>query len=85
MRVARSELDVLGLGGEPTLVRVRRRPRALPVYGVGHGPRVAHALARAASHGRVALAGNYLHGVGVPDAIASGLRASDALFRVEVP
>lgn len=82
-QTARSELDVLGLRGEPTLVRIRRRPRALPVYGVGHGARIERALACAQSRGSLALAGNYLRGVGVPDAIESGLRTADALLGAE--
>ncbi len=75
------ELRVLGIRGDPLLVRVRRRPRALPVYGVGHSSRIEQMLLRLAEDPRVALAGNYLSGVGVPDAITSGLRAGGALSR----
>ena len=80
VRTAQSELGFLGLRGAPTLVRVRRRPRALPVYGLGHRARIAEALDRVERCGRLALAGNYLGGVGVPDAIESGFRASEAIL-----
>jgi oxygen-dependent protoporphyrinogen oxidase len=70
---------LLGVRGEPTLTRVRRRRAALPLYGVGHRERIASVRARAEALGAIALAGNYLGGVGVPDAISSGLAASAAL------
>jgi oxygen-dependent protoporphyrinogen oxidase len=81
-QIAARELGpVIGARGEPSLVRVRRRPRALPVYAVGHRERVARVREAARGVGRVALAGNYLSGVGVPDCIASGLDASAHLLR----
>ncbi|MFO0683709.1 MAG: protoporphyrinogen oxidase [Sandaracinus sp.] len=81
-RVAASELaPVIGARGEPSLVRVRRRPSALPVYAVGHRARTARVRALAGALGPVALAGNYLGGVGVPDCIASGLDAAENVLR----
>ncbi len=76
-RVAHEELrDALGVRGEPMHVRVRRRREALPVYAVGHRERMATLRARASAVGGLALAGNYLGGVGVPDAISSGIAAA---------
>lgn len=71
--------DVLGLTGDPTHVRVRRRRDALPVYGVGHRERIDDVREGVRAIGGLALAGNYLGGVGVPDAIASGLAAAREL------
>ena len=69
----------LELAEEPTHVRVRRRRDALPVYGVGHPERIAGVRDGVRAIGGLALAGNYLGGVGVPDAIASGLAAAREL------
>ncbi len=80
-RVAHEELaSVVGLTGEPSMTRLRRRRQALPLYGVGHRTRIARALELARALGGVALAGNYLGGVGVPDAISSGLAAASELL-----
>ena len=78
--VARDELrQLVGLTGTPTSVRVRRRRGALPVYAVGHAQRVARLHASLVDTKIVSVAGNYLRGVGVPDAIATGLEAARAL------
>lgn len=80
VETARSELaEILGVVGKPLWARVRRRPRALPVYGVGHAARIARVRGIAHELGGIALAGNYLGGVGVPDAISSGTDAATAL------
>jgi oxygen-dependent protoporphyrinogen oxidase len=78
---ARADLaDLLGVKAEPTLVRVRRLPRATPIYPVGHLLLVERIAARAAELGAVALAGNAYRGVGIPDCIASGERAAAAVL-----
>ena len=59
-------------GAEPILMR--RWPLALPAYAPGHGRRIA--AARAALPERIALAGAYLEGVGVPDCIRTGEEAA---------
>jgi oxygen-dependent protoporphyrinogen oxidase len=75
--LAREELrDLVGLRGEPTSTRVRRRREALPVYAVGHGQRVARLNDALRAAEIVSIAGNHLRGVGVPDAIATGLEAA---------
>jgi len=79
-RVAHEELrDALGIVGEPSHVRMRRRRDALPVYAVGHRERIATLRESARDVGGLALAGNYLGGVGVPDAISSGIAAAREL------
>lgn len=81
VEAAHEELRVvLSIADRPSITRIRRRRRALPVYGVGHRERIARSRGAAADIGRVALAGNYLGGVGVPDAISAGLGAASALL-----
>jgi len=69
--------DLLGVTGEPLLVRVHRFEAANPQYVTGHRARVA-ALEAALPPG-LALAGCAYHGVGIPDCIASGRRAAERL------
>jgi protoporphyrinogen/coproporphyrinogen III oxidase len=64
-----------GIDEEPVLFRVRRWNRAMPQYHTGHLARAARVEALARRHPYVFLAGNALHGVGVPDAIRTGLKA----------
>ncbi len=77
---ARSELaTLLGVHAAPGLVRVARFPRAMPQYLLGHLERVAAVEAREATWQGLALAGNGLTGVGIPDAIRSGERAAERI------
>jgi oxygen-dependent protoporphyrinogen oxidase len=84
--VAIGELgDVLGLARSPEWWRVRRHRAALPVLGPGRLDAIRAAADRLGADTPVALAGNYLGGVGVPDAIASGLAAADRLLAMAAP
>ncbi len=67
------ELDrVLGLRVEPELLRLGRWPKAVAQPGVDHARRVAEIRRRVAAHGGLRLAGGYLAGVSVADALLSG-------------
>jgi oxygen-dependent protoporphyrinogen oxidase len=68
----------LGVTAPASLTRVRRWPRGMPQYLLGHPQRVARIEAAQRTHPGLYLAGNALHGVGLPDCIASGERAADA-------
>jgi protoporphyrinogen/coproporphyrinogen III oxidase len=68
----------LGVTAPAMLTRVRRWPRGMPQYLLGHPERVARIEAAAREHPGLYLAGNAFHGVGLPDCIASGERAADA-------
>lgn len=70
---------LMGIAARPELVRVDRFVRAMPRYHVGHRRRAATVDARLARLPGIELAGNALHGVGIPDAVASGWRAADRL------
>jgi oxygen-dependent protoporphyrinogen oxidase len=69
----------LGLRGAAETLSLSRWPHAVPQPGRDHVARITRVRKRAAQLGRLALAGAWLDGVGVPDALASGLPAATAL------
>jgi protoporphyrinogen/coproporphyrinogen III oxidase len=78
---ARDEFaSLLGVTAQPMLTHVRRWPDSMPQYAVGHLSRVIEIERMAAGIPGLALAGAYLRGVGIPDCIASGERAAEAIF-----
>jgi oxygen-dependent protoporphyrinogen oxidase len=68
----------LGVTAPASLTRIRRWPRGMPQYLLGHPERVARIEAACSKHAGLYLAGNAFHGVGLPDCIDSGERAADA-------
>ncbi len=79
---ALAELQVI-LGPLPApaseLTTVRRWPRSLPQYGVGHLDRMVALEQKVAALGSLALLGNGYHGVGVPDLIRDARAAARKL------
>lgn len=76
-RLVRAEIAATsGITGEPVLRRVVRLNAASPQYLVGHLDRVAVIEEEIATIPGLEIAGNMLRGVGIPDAIAAGERAS---------
>lgn len=71
-------LATLGITAEPALWRVRRWPRAMPQYTLGHAERQAEIERRLARQPGLYLAGASYRGLGIPDCIASGWSAADA-------
>nr|WP_078058640.1 protoporphyrinogen oxidase [Mycolicibacter icosiumassiliensis] len=69
---------VFGVTVDPIDVRVQRWPAAMPQYRSGHAALVAGL--RAALPPTVAVAGNYLDGIGVPACIAAADRAVAAVI-----
>jgi oxygen-dependent protoporphyrinogen oxidase len=68
--IARLELArILGPLPEPQITVVRRWPRSLPQYAVGHLDRMTHLAARLQSLPGLHLLGNGYRGVGLPDLI----------------
>jgi oxygen-dependent protoporphyrinogen oxidase len=63
---------------EPTQVHVQRWPDSMPQYGPRHAELVAEI--RDGLPGALALAGNYLEGIGVPACIAAGSAAAASLI-----
>ncbi len=72
--------DLLGVRGRPLFTHVARYHRAMPQYHVGHLQRVEAIERLAAQHPRLALAGNALRGVGLPDCIHSGEDAAERVW-----
>jgi oxygen-dependent protoporphyrinogen oxidase len=70
----------LGIRGEPLLTRVSRYPAAMPHYTVGHLERVAAAEAALAPYPGLRIAGGAYRGVGLPDCIAQGRAAAEAIL-----
>ncbi len=77
VRMVRDEIaDTAAIHGKPMLVRVVRLNAASPQYTLGHLDRVARIEQGVAGIPGLAIAGNMLRGVGIPDAIAAGEAAS---------
>ncbi len=71
--------ELLGIRGEPLLVRVQRMPHTMPQYEVGHLERVRRIEGRLAELSGLQVAGNMLQGVGIPYCIHRGEKAAEAL------
>lgn len=80
IELARTELSgVFGRDLAPVFANVRKVRRAIPQLTPGHRTRMASLQTWADAQGGLALAGNYLTGVGVSEAVDSGLRAAERL------
>ncbi len=73
---------LLGPDSPPVLVRVKRHPKALPQYRVGHLDRMARIDARRKALPPLALAGSAYRGVGIPDCVRGGEQAAEALLEL---
>ena len=69
---------LLGLRGDPVYCRTANWPNTMPQYHVGHKTVVAQIKARAKTLPGIALAGNYLQGVGIPHCIDTGQQAAES-------
>jgi oxygen-dependent protoporphyrinogen oxidase len=79
--VVRRELsDILRVEAEPILARAAHHKGAMAQYEVGHLERASEIESRLEPHVGLALAGNALRGVGVPDCIRSGEAAADRIL-----
>ncbi len=80
-RVVRAELEeIFGVTWQPDFVIVARWMRSMPQYHVGHLDLVAGIERALAPFPNLALAGNALYGVGIPDSIHSGELAAERVF-----
>lgn len=70
---------LLGIREPPLFSALHRHARSLPQYRVGHLARAEEIRRRVAAIRGLAVAGNLLGGVGVPDCIASANAAAEAL------
>lgn len=72
--------QIFGMSKDPIFSEVVRYDNAMPQYHVGHLDRVAHIEAAQSRFPGLYLAGSAYHGVGIPDSIASGQKAADAIL-----
>lgn len=80
LALAHSNLSrVLGGFPKPKITLVRRWPRSLPQYHVGHRTRVARIESIVTEQAGLYLIGNGFHGVGIPDLIHLGRETAVAL------
>ena len=78
--MARSELARLfGVRQPPSIQRVFRWPQAMPQYTLGHADRLTRMERMLGRHPGLHLAGSSYRGVGIPDCIASGWTAAEAV------
>ena len=68
--------DLTGLDAEPDMVRVMRYSQAIPQLVLGHPDRMERVTQRLEDNPGLFLAGNYLLGVGLKDAVRSGLETA---------
>jgi oxygen-dependent protoporphyrinogen oxidase len=80
LRIAREDLArTLGARGEPAFTLVKRWPRAIPQYELGHGRFVALAGELEAALPGLRICGNFLRGAGVADCVEGAATAAAAL------
>ena len=71
--------QLIGLSGEPTLLRIARWPGIMPQYEVGHLDRVERIENSVARLPNFQLAGNAYRGIGIPHCIHSGEQAAEQI------
>ena len=77
----RTELaSLLGVIAQPLFSRIRRYPRSMPQYHVGHQARVARIENALKNFSTIALAGSAYHGVGISDCVRTGEEAAEKIF-----
>ena len=70
----------VGVRGEPVVSTVRRWPRAIPQYELGHGRFLDMAREIEAALPGLRIGGNFLHGVSVPDCIRNATALAEELL-----
>lgn len=71
----------LGIRAAPRFAVVRRYPKSMPQYHVGHLERVDRIEREMAQWKGLALAGNAFHGVGIPDCVRQAEQAAEGVWR----
>ena len=70
---------LVGVQGEPQLVRIVRWKRAIPQYTIGHATRLAALHSALDKWPTLTLVGNYFRGISVPDCITQAKQAAHRL------
>ncbi len=71
---------LLGVRGDPVYCRTAHWPRTMPQYHIGHRELVERIKSRSRGLPGLALAGNYLQGVGIPHCICTGQDAAEQVL-----
>jgi protoporphyrinogen/coproporphyrinogen III oxidase len=79
-KVLKDFAEILGVIQPPLFASIQRWPKTMPQYTLGHIQRVLQIEEAVLRMPNLAVAGNWLHGVGIPDCIESGERAADRLI-----
>ncbi|MGO9307681.1 MAG: protoporphyrinogen oxidase [Spirochaetia bacterium] len=80
--VVRTDLaNLIGLDTPPSFARIARFPQAIPQLTLGHADRMVKVGERLGRLPGLALAGNYLRGSGMKDAVISGFEAAARIQR----
>lgn len=83
VELSRQELQaILGFRRRPAYTQVSRWHRAMAQYNLGHAQRIRAIGLALQRHPRLRLAGNAYQGIGIPDCIESGCRATRELLAV---
>jgi oxygen-dependent protoporphyrinogen oxidase len=83
VRLAREELArTLGIHSAPVLDRVQHWAGVMPQYAVGHLDRVAELERLLEGYPGLVVAGSGVHGLGIPDCVASAERAAETIALV---
>ncbi len=77
--------SLTGLTTAPSFTLVRRYPTAIPQLVVGHLEKMETIRRRLEDHPGLSLAGNYLKGVGIKDAVMSGIEAASSVLARRQP
>lgn len=84
-RVQRDLLEILQISAIPEYIEVRRWPRAMAQYSVGHQARQKRIRERLAALPGLHLAGNAYDGIGISDCIRLGRGAAREITRQDAP
>ena len=79
-QVARDLEKLTGHSAQPSFQKVARYPEAIPQFSMGHLDRMSEIKARVEKIPGLYLAGNYLKGVGMKDAVGTGFEAAAGLL-----
>jgi oxygen-dependent protoporphyrinogen oxidase len=80
-RVLKDLQELLDIRQPPLFSITKRYPSGMPQYTLGHVQRILQIEEKVLGLPGLALAGNWMHGVGIPDCIVSGERAADGLLQ----
>ena len=72
--------DLMGVRRDPLKARVAHWPEVMAQPLVGHRERVAELRRRVEGHSGLAVAGNFLDGIGIPDCIRSAKAAAERVL-----